>query len=87
MSKRVLEGVAAKYANVKEGVESVMGGRVLEYEAKTIKNAGIAEGINEGAVMTLVSLVRDGILSVTDAALRAKLSEEEFLTKMKQYNQ
>ena len=29
---------AEKYQNVREGVEYVMGGKVLEYEAKTIRN-------------------------------------------------
>lgn len=44
MSNRVLEHIAARYEQVKEGVKSVMGGRVLEYEAKTILNQGIEQG-------------------------------------------
>lgn len=44
MSNRVLEHIAAQYDQVKEGVKSVMGGRVLEYEAKTILNQGIEQG-------------------------------------------
>ena len=38
MSGKVLEHIANNYQNVKEGVKSVMGGKVLEYEAKTIRN-------------------------------------------------
>ncbi len=45
MSNKVLEHIAMKYNSVREGVKSVMGGRVLEYEAKTIRNEGIEKGI------------------------------------------
>ncbi len=34
MAGKVLEQVAGKYQNFREGVKAVMGGRVLEYEAK-----------------------------------------------------
>lgn len=34
--------------NVREGVKSVMGGRVLEYEAKTILNEGMKQGVQQG---------------------------------------
>ncbi|MDO4309052.1 MAG: hypothetical protein Q4C77_19805 [Eubacteriales bacterium] len=36
MSKKVIENITAHYANVRKGVTSIMGGKVLEYEAKTI---------------------------------------------------
>ena len=48
MSKKVLENLAAKYKNVKKGVNDIMGGRVLEHEGKTIYNASIKEGIAVG---------------------------------------
>ena len=48
MSGRVLENIARKYENVREGVESVMGGKVLEYEAKTILQQGMQQGIRQG---------------------------------------
>ena len=44
MSQKVLEHIAAKFDNVKKGVKSVMGGQILEYEAKTILNIGRSEG-------------------------------------------
>ena len=40
MSKKVLEHVCFRYANVRKGVREIMGGKVLEYEAKTILRAG-----------------------------------------------
>ena len=39
---------------------------------------GIREGKLEGAVTTLASLVKDGILSIEDAAKRANMSVEVF---------
>ncbi len=55
MSQKVLEHIAAKFDNVKKGVKSVMGGQILEYEAKTILNIGRSEGrilgIDEGRIL------------------------------------
>lgn len=48
MSNKVLEHIALKYSLVREGVKAVMGGKVLEYEAKTIKREGIEQGIEKG---------------------------------------
>lgn len=45
MSNKVLEHLARKYENVKERVKDVMGGQVLDYEAKRIRNEGIEKGI------------------------------------------
>ena len=48
MSEKVLENLARNYQQVKEGVCSVMGGQILEYEAKTILLKGKEEGRREG---------------------------------------
>ena len=48
MSNKVLEHIAGKHDSVREGVETVMGGKVLEYEAKTILKRGIAQGEKQG---------------------------------------
>ena len=44
---------------------------------------GIKEGIKEGTVNILISLVKDGILSIADAAKRANMSEESFIQYIK----
>ncbi|MCM1087704.1 MAG: hypothetical protein NC419_06070 [Muribaculaceae bacterium] len=86
MSNKVVEHIAEKYKNVREGVKSVMGGRVLEYEAKAIRNEGIKEGIKEGfqrgRLEMLFDLVRENLLTIKDAASQAKLTEETFKEKM-----
>jgi predicted transposase YdaD len=89
MSKKVLDNIAAKYANVRKEVTSVMGGKVLDYEAKDILQSGIRqgkmegllegkiEGLLEGKQETLLELVHDGLLSIDEAARRLKMSKEE----------
>lgn len=44
----VLALIAENYQKVREGVEHIMGGKVIEYEAKTIRNEALDEGRNEG---------------------------------------
>ncbi|MCD8216504.1 MAG: hypothetical protein LUD01_00390, partial [Clostridiales bacterium] len=48
MSANVVENLAVKYDRVREGVKSVMGGKVLNYEAKTIYLEGVDKGMREG---------------------------------------
>ena len=48
MSKKVLENIAAKYDNIQKEVKEIMGGRVLDYEGKSIFNEGIAIGEERG---------------------------------------
>ena len=48
MSDKVLENIAQKYEHVREGVKSVMGGKILEHEAKTILREGWQQGRREG---------------------------------------
>ena len=84
MSNKVLEHIAQKYSNIREGVKAVMGGKILEYEAKSIKREGRQEGRLEGRLEILIDLVKENFLSPIDAAARIGLSEEEFIAKMKE---
>lgn len=92
MSNKVLEHIAQKYSNIREGVKAVMGGKILEYEAKSIKREGRLEGRQEGRqegrlegrLEILIDLVKENFLSPIDAAARIGLSEEEFIAKMKE---
>ncbi len=61
MAGKVVENIARKFENVREGVKSVMGGRVLEYEAKTILRQGIEEGKMEQARETAFALRAMGL--------------------------
>ena len=73
MSNKVLEHIAVKYDSVKKGVQSVMGGKVLEYEAKTILNKGREEGREEG-ITALVSTLKD--MNVPIQTILEKLQEK-----------
>ena len=48
MSKKVLENIAAKYHNIQKEVNKIMGGRVLDYEGRSIFYDGVARGRIEG---------------------------------------
>ena len=84
MSNKVLEHIAAKYDSVKEGVKAVMGGKVLEYEAKIIKQEGVKEGIEQGedklskliAKLMELNQSQDIIRATQDKQYRNKLYEE-----------
>ena len=47
MSKKVLEHLAMKYSNVKKEVGAIMGGKILDYPAKTYKREGRLEHLVE----------------------------------------
>ena len=48
MTNHVLELIAQNYEKVREGVGHIMGGKILEYEAKTIRNEALQEGLDKG---------------------------------------
>ncbi len=89
MSNKVLEHIAVKYDYVKEGVKAVMGGKVLEYEAKTIKREGLEEGIEQGEdrLSRLITKLlennrsQDIIKATQDKQYRNKLYEEYLIGK------
>ena len=90
MTVKVVFSLAAKWANVMKGVESIMGGEILELEADKILNRGIdigrtegmSEGLSigrtEGLVEGMITLVRDGLLNMAEGAKRANMTQEEF---------
>ena len=78
MSNKVLEHIAIKYQSVREGVKSIMGGKVLEYEAKTIKKVeGIKEGIEQGIEGT-VSILKN--LGIPPQTILVKIQEQYHLS-------
>ena len=68
--------------NEMKGKENVTMCEVLDrVEARGIakgREEGIKEGIKEGTINVLISLVKDGILSISDAVKRADMSVAEF---------
>lgn len=64
-AKDVINEIAKKYRNVVEGMGKIMGGALLETNARKIKNEGIAEGIAEGIIegkmQVFLNLIADGM--------------------------
>ena len=44
LSRRIAESLCQKYDNIRKEIISIMGGEILEYEAKTILNEGKKQG-------------------------------------------
>ena len=78
MAVKVTGSLAAKWTNVKKGVEDIMGGEILELEVDKILGRGKAEGLLEG----MIALVRDGLLDMAEGARRANMTQEEFEQKV-----
>ena len=91
MTVKVVDSLAAKWSNVRKGVEDIMGGEILELEVDKILNRGIdigkmegkVEGRIEGLLEGMISLVRDGLLDLAEGARRANMSQEEFERRVK----
>ena len=77
MTKKVVESIARNYEAVREGVKNVVGGKILEYEAKDILRRGISQGRQEGELNMCIRLIQDGLLKVEDAARKLNMEEEE----------
>jgi hypothetical protein len=54
--------------------------------AQSLINQGRSDGLIEGAVTVLAELVREGRLTIAEAAQRADMSEETFTENMKKFN-
>lgn len=75
--KEGAEHIAVKYDSVREGVRIVMVGKVLEYEAKTIKREGIKEGIEQGieqGIVVTVSILKK--LGIPSQTILAEIQEQ-----------
>ena len=57
--------------------------KAIEDMMSDSKAEGRKEGRKEGALITLAGLVRDGMLSMKDAALRMNMTESAFEAEMK----
>lgn len=68
LSGDVIKEIAQKYENVQKGVGDIMGGALIETEARTILNRGKDEGRNENKKETALRMLRDGVLPIEKIA-------------------
>ena len=67
MTNRVLQNIAAKYENIRKGMGAIMGGQVLDYEARRLKYQfleegrleGIEEGLLKGRIQERIDIYRN----------------------------
>lgn len=88
MSMKVLEHIARSYDLVREGVRSVMGGKILEYEAKTIREEAREKGREEGRVLTIKILQeakKDPFLTDEQIAERVGCNTQEVADTLKMF--
>lgn len=77
MSQKVIDALAKNYPQVREGVGTIMGGKILDYDAKIILQSGIREGERNGKILTYLEFVKEGFLTLAEAAKRLNMKEEE----------
>ncbi len=69
--------LARNYAKVQKEAEKVMGGRVLEYEAKTIYKNGVAAGVEQGRSQGISQGISQERNNMIIGMLKKKLSIED----------
>lgn len=77
LSNDVIKEIAQKYENVKKGIGDIMGGALIETEARTILNQGKSQGINEAKKETALRLLKRGKLTIEEIAEDTGLSVVE----------
>ncbi|MCD8067612.1 MAG: hypothetical protein LUE87_01715 [Lachnospiraceae bacterium] len=73
LSEKVVDNLAANYGAVKKGVKAVMGGQILEYEAKTI----LRQGQMEARVEDIKALMETMNWTVEQAMDRLKVPKDK----------
>ena len=84
---RVIQAITKVTIDLSEETEDVDMCKAIEDMMQDSRAEGMAEGLAkgkaEGILLALTGLVRDGILSIKDAALRANMTESAFEAAMK----
>lgn len=93
LSKKVIDNIARKYKKISRGVDKIMGGQVIETEAKRILNKGILigkeNGRSEGEQNKLKDLIKKKLAkdkSIAQIADEIEETEERVLELIEQIN-
>ena len=84
LSGDVIREIAKKYENVQKGLGDIVGGALIETEARTILNQGKSQGINENKKETALRMLQDGELPIDKIAKYSglKVSEVQQLAEL-----
>ncbi|WP_051533408.1 hypothetical protein [Anaerovibrio sp. RM50] len=77
MGKKVVRNLAKDYKLIREGVETIMGGKILDYPAKRILNKGKVEGRDVTCIEHIRNLMTAMHLSVDEAMTALKIPEDK----------
>ena len=77
LSRDVIKEIAQKYENVQKGVGDMMGGALIETEARTILNQGINQGVSVANRETAFRMLKRGKLTIQEIAESTELSVAE----------
>ena len=80
LSKKVMTALTKNYRVVYREVNRIMGGRVLDYEAKSILNRGVRQGLREAERSVIEKICRRGgtveeAVELTDAYTKDEIQE------------
>ena len=79
LSRDVIEEIAQKYKNVQKGVGDIMGGALIETEARKLRDEGIQEGRREGRQEGMVYAYYEMNMNTNEIAKKVQLTEAEVL--------
>ena len=65
-----------------ERIGEIMGGQILQLQSEKLREEGMKEGIKEGRILELYSMVQDGDISLERAAKRLGITAAELKNKM-----
>lgn len=88
MSQKVILHISKQYSNVTERLGRIMGGQILEYEAKDIFRRGIAEGMEKGSKQRLIDMICKKHAkgkTITQIADETEESEETICNLIEEY--
>ncbi len=74
---RVASHILRKTPDLKERIDNIMDGKVLRLRTDVIIEQSLQKGLRQGKLDTYIELIRDGFISITTAATRLGMSEEE----------
>ena len=77
LSNDVIQEISQKYKNIQKGIGDIMGGALIETEARTILNQGIHQGISQAKKETAIKMLSRGKLTIEEIAEYSGLSIEE----------
>lgn len=83
MSKKVLRKITKNYANIKKEVGEVMGGRILNHEAKHFLNTGVVQGELRAKTESLIEVLE--CLGTIPEILYRKIEAERDLETIKKW--